>query len=106
MPTGSVTRFVNFLVMECEDTGQTTFVNTMLAAAKAQILAGQGSIGFLTTASANGKAVTQVGSLTADEIAWACRTALRTYEGTRRTGPFTFLDFSTSETPYPNPIFP
>lgn len=94
MSSAAVDRFTKFLVMECEDTGSMTFVDTLLTAAKAAILAGQGSVAFLQAASGNGKSVTQAGALTCDEVAFACRTALRLYNNDAGSGPITFPDFT------------
>ena len=92
----AVDRFVKFLVMECEDTEDTAFVDDLLAKAKEQITAGQGSIGFLTTGSANGKTASQLQQLTCDEVAYACRMALRQYANAAGSGPITFIDFSAT----------
>lgn len=95
--TAAVDRFTKFLVMECEDGGSTPatkFTDDLLALAKTEILAGNGSVGFLQTTSGNGKTVGLLQSLTCDEVAFACRTALRIYNADAGGSPITFPDFS------------
>jgi hypothetical protein len=94
--TAAVDRFVKYLVMECEDEESTAFADQLLVLAKAEILAGNGSVSFMNSASANGKSFTFDGRLTCDEIAFACRTAKRTYNDDAGTGAFTFLDLSST----------
>lgn len=93
--TAAVDRFVKYLVMECEEEEGTTFVDELRALAKAEILAGKGSVGFLTTASANGKNVAQAEKLSCDEVASACLTAKRLYNDDAGSSPITFADFSS-----------
>jgi len=92
-----IARFTKFLVAECEDTGTTAFVDELLAKAKEQIIAGGGSVGFLQSASGNGKSVTQTSAFTCDEVASACRVALRLYADTAGTREITVLDFSLNQ---------
>lgn len=97
MSSAAVNRLVNFLVMECEDGGAsppTKFTDDLLVLAKAEILSGNGSVGFLQSSSGNGKTVTQAESLTCDEVAYACRMALRLYNDDAGGSPVTFPVFS------------
>lgn len=79
--------------MECEDTTSTTFLDQLLTLAKAEILVGNGSVGFMASASANGKSFTLNEKLSCDDVAFACRTAKRLYTGAEGHSPITFLNF-------------
>jgi len=76
MSAAAITRFVRFLVKKSEREGNNNFVTELADLAAAQILKGKGSIGFLQSASGNGKSVTQAESLSCDEVAEACEDAL------------------------------
>lgn len=93
MSSPNVDRFIDFLVMECEDTSTTDYVDGLLTAAKAEIQAGNGSIGFLQTSGGNGKSVGQGEHLTCAEMAFACRKALRIYADAGGQSPIVFPDF-------------
>ena len=90
----STSQLVDYLVMECEEADSTAFVDELHALAKAEILEGNGSIGFVTTAAANGKNFTLNQSLTCLEVAAACLQAKRLHLGTASASPITFIDFS------------
>lgn len=94
MSSPAVDRFVKFLVMKCERTSNTEFVDRLLALADEAILAGKGSVGFLMAASGNGKSVTQAEALTCDEVGFACEKALQIYNEQDGSSPIAFPDFS------------
>jgi len=92
--SADLSQLIKFLVMECEDTQSTDYVTGLLAQAKAQIQSGNGSIGFIQSASANGKHINRTEQYTCLDVAQACREALRLYNDIPGTSPITFLDFS------------
>lgn len=94
MSSPAVDRFVKFLVMKCERTSNTAFVDQLLALADKAILDGKGSVGFLQAASGNGKSVTQIGALTCDEVGFACEKALQLYKEKDGSGPIVFPYFT------------
>lgn len=67
--------FIAFLVAEIE-AGNSAFVDTLLATAKAAILAGGGNISPLTGSSLNGKSFSKTLQMNCAEVASACRAAI------------------------------
>lgn len=86
--------FRNFLLADMEATSSTEFATDLLAQAKAKIKAGKGELAFLENGSVNGKNFTRAKTLSALDVARACRIALELYAGAPGSSPFTFLDLS------------
>ena len=74
-------QFTDFLLTDALDTGSTAFIDKLLKAAREAILAGNGTLGDLTSSGLNGKSFTKQITLSSAEVAAACRTALRRYAG-------------------------
>lgn len=75
----TVDEFVNVLVAEMEADGSTAFVDQLLKDARAQIRAGKGSIGTLTSSALNGKSFQRQIEFTAVQVLACCRRALNRY---------------------------
>jgi len=88
-----ITPFVNFLVAEMEDANDTDFVEKLLASAK-DAMAGKSDLSFLENGNVAGKTFARSKELSSNEVAQACRRALRLYNDVAGTSPFTFPDFS------------
>lgn len=89
--------FVQFLVDDMTAEGSTEWVDDLLAAAKAQIVAGAGSLPFVIGASLNGKSFNFDArtSISSAEMAIACRQALQSYKG--KAAGFTYGRFDRIE---------
>lgn len=71
--------FVNVLVAEMEADGSTAFVDQLLRDARAQIRAGKGTIGTLTSSALNGKSFQRQVDFTAVQVLDCARRALSRY---------------------------
>ena len=71
--------FVNVLVAEMEADGSTAFVDQLLRDARAQIRAGKGTIGTLSSSALNGKSFQRQIEFSAVQILNCCRRALNRY---------------------------
>lgn len=71
--------FVNVLVAEMEADQSTAFVDNLLRDARAQVKAGKGTVGTLTSSSLNGKAFQRSVQFTAVQMMDCCRRAIRRY---------------------------
>lgn len=71
--------FVNVLVAEMEADSSTAFVDQLLRDARAQIRAGKGTIGTLTTSALNGKSFQRQIQFNAVQVLDCCRRALNRY---------------------------
>lgn len=76
----TVAEFTQILVSEMEALGSTDMVDKMIIAARAQVMAGNGSLSSLTNTSLNGKSAARVVELTAAQTLKACRDALNIYQ--------------------------
>lgn len=83
--------FIDFLLSDLEASGNTTFVDSLLANAQGAIT-GRSDLGFIQTGSLNGKSFSRSKELSALEIAFACRRALELYGGSAT--PLVYADFS------------
>ena len=73
MTTGA---FTDFLIAEIDSSGDTAFVEKLLADAKLKILAGGGELAPLTQGTFNGRNVQRTLRMDAADVASACRAAL------------------------------
>lgn len=71
--------FVNVLVAEMEADESTAFVDQLLKDARAQIKAGKGTAGTLTSSALNGKSFSRSVQFSAVEMLDICRRAIRRY---------------------------
>lgn len=71
--------FVNVLVAEMEADESTAFVDQLLKDARAQIKAGKGSVGTLTSSALNGKSFQRQVQFNAADMLDICRRAIRRY---------------------------
>jgi len=88
-----ITSFVNFLVAVMEDDDNTAYVEALQTAAM-NAMAGKADLSFLENGNVAGKTFARSKELSANEVAQACRRALRLYNDVPGTSPFTFPDFS------------
>ena len=77
----TVDELADTLHQECIAESSTSYVSTILDAARASLLAGQGSVSALTSGSGNGKSYQRAVSLNPAEVIRACRMALNRYLG-------------------------
>lgn len=73
MTTGA---FTDFLIAEIEASDDSSFVESMLKAAKDKMLAGGGELMPLTQGTFNGRSVVRTLRMDAADVAAACRAAL------------------------------
>ena len=85
--------FVEFLIGVCEDDGSTTYVDGILADARAAISGGKGTVSSLVASGLNGKSFNRAVHLSAIEVARACQVALATYAGTETEVSSTYADY-------------
>ena len=85
--------FIAFLVAEIE-AGNSAYVDTLLASAKAAILAGGGNIAPLTSSSLNGKSFSKTLEMNCAEVASACRAAILACDDDVRNPQITYLNHS------------
>jgi hypothetical protein len=78
--TAAARQLYDFLLADLEATESTTYATALLTAAKAQITAGGGQLGFINSASLNGKNFGKQLVLTALDTALAARKALDDYD--------------------------
>lgn len=78
----TVTELADTLYEECVAEGSTSFVDSILAAARAALLAGSGSVGTVNNGSVNGKSFSITVSLSPAETLKACRMAINRFNGT------------------------
>lgn len=71
--------FVNVLVAEMEADDSTAFVDKLRKDARAQITAGKGTVGTLTSSALNGKSFQRQVEFTAAEMLDICGRAIRRY---------------------------
>jgi hypothetical protein len=75
-----IAELVEALVGICEIEDSTTYVDELLASARAALAAGNGTVGALTTGAANGKSFGKTIDLNPAEVVQACIRARRLYE--------------------------
>lgn len=92
--TSAVQQLIDLLVADMESSGDTAYTDALLAAAKTQIAAGQGTLVLITSASVSGKTFTGTGTLSALDTAQAARRALDLYNEEDGSSRITFPDFS------------
>jgi hypothetical protein len=88
------TELTDFLIAEIQISGQTTFVDNLLDAAKAKIAAGGGQIAPFKTGSLSGKNFERDIRMDAVQVAICCRTALDAADPDGDSVAGTTLDFS------------
>lgn len=90
----SVDEFALVLVREMEADQSTALVDGLLKQARAKLKSGNGSIGTLTQAGANGKTFTRQIELTPAQLVNACRQALDIFAGDDDRVSTSYGDFS------------
>lgn len=78
----TVTEFAETLYEECVADGSTAYADIILAAARAALLAGSGTVGAVNNGSVNGKSFSITVALSPAETLKACRAAINRYNGT------------------------
>jgi hypothetical protein len=90
----TVHQLTEVLITLAEDAdGDTTDIDSLLASAKAALLAGGGSVGSLIASTVNGKSFTKQISLSPAEVMEACQDALRAIAGNERRVSGSYADF-------------
>ena len=77
----TVDELADTLHQDCIAQSSTSYVETIRAAARASLLAGQGSVSALTSGSGNGKSYQRDVSLNPAEVMCACNLAINRYLG-------------------------